>query len=261
MNARDRPRENDVRIRYLVPLPYTSPQGVALRAEQIPKHILRADTEVVCVPIKNTIVTIDGYYGDLVLDMYMTEAGLRAEEEGYDAVAIDTMSDSAMLPLRSRLTIPVVGPGVVSYALATMLGLRFSVITMWDRWAHLYKRGLQSAGLAHKCASVRSVNIPPDVEALFTGKEEEMFAKLEAEARKAIEEDGADIILLGSTTMHQAGEYLNEHLPAPVINPGPLVIKYAEMLVELGLSHSKAAYPSPASLQDDRFFSLPKAEA
>jgi hypothetical protein len=35
----------------------------------------------------------------------------------------------------------------------------------------------------------QAVNIPPNVEALFTGKEEEMFEKLTATARRAIAED------------------------------------------------------------------------
>ena len=73
-----------------------------------------------------------------------------------------------------------------------------------------------------------------------------MFAKLTAEAQKAIDEDGAHAILLGSTTMHQAGDYMAAHLPAPVINPGPVTIKITEAIVQLGLSHSKVLYPSPS---------------
>jgi allantoin racemase len=88
-----------------------------------------------------------------------------------------------------------------------------------------------------------------------------MFEKLTAEGQKAIDEDGADVILLGSTTMHQAGDYMAAHLPAPVVNPGPVGIKMAEMLVQLGLSHSKVAFPSPATIIDDRFFSLASAGA
>src|SRR5207244_6705844 len=110
--------------------------------------------------------------------------------------------------------------------------------------------------LKPKCASVRAVNVPADVEALVTGKEEEMFQRLTDEAQKAIDEDGADVILLGSTTMHQAGDYMSAHLAAPVINPGPVGIKVAEMLVQLGLTHSKVAFPSPSTIIDDRFFSL-----
>jgi len=249
-----------VRIKFIIPFPFDD-EGIANRAAQIPRGLLGPDTEVECVPVRNSATLVDCYYEDLVFDMYITEAGLRAEDEGYDAVIMDTVSDSGMYALRSRLTIPVIGPGLVSYVIAILLGKRFSIVTMWDKWTHLYEKNLAIYDIKQKCASVRAVNIPPDVEALFTGKEEEMFEKLTAEARKAIEEDGADIILLGSTTMHQAGDYMSAHLPAPVVNPGPVGIKMAEVLVQLGLSHSKVAFPSPTTIIDDRFFSLAGAGA
>jgi len=249
-----------MRIKYIIPFPFDE-EGIANRAAQIPREILGPDTEVECIPVRNSATLVDCYYEDLVFDMYIAEAGLRAEEEGYDAVLMDTVSDSGMYALRSRLSIPVVGPGLVSYVIGILLGKRFSIVTMWDKWSHLYEKNLAIYDLKQKCASIRAVNIPPDVEALFTGKEEEMFEKLTAEGRKAIEEDGADVILLGSTTMHQAGDYMAAHLPAPVINPGPVGIKVAEMLVQLGLSHSKVAFPSPATIIDDRFFSLASAGA
>ena len=172
------------------------------------------------------------------------------------AVVIDTMSDSGLWALRSRLSIPVLGPGLVSFAVGMILGKRFSIVTMWDKWVPLYEKNLDLYRVREKCASIRSVNIPPDVEALFTGKEDEMFKTLTAEAQRAVDEDGADVILLGSTTMHQAGDYMAQHLPVPVINPGPVAIKMAETLVQLGLSHSKVAFPPPSEIVDDRFFSL-----
>jgi allantoin racemase len=244
-----------MRIKYIIPFPFDE-EGIANRAAQIQRDVLGPDTEVECVPVRNSATLVDCYYEDLVFDMYITEAGLRAEEEGYDAVVMDTVSDSGMYALRSRLEIPVIGPGLVSYLVGMLLGHRFSIITMWDKWTHLYEKNLALYDLEQKCASIRAVNIPPDVEALFTGKEEEMFAKLTAEAQKAIDEDGAGVILLGSTTMHQAGDYMSEHLPAPVVNPGPVAIKLTEAIVELGLAHSKVDFPSPSSIIDDRFFSL-----
>lgn len=249
-----------MRIKFIIPFPFDD-EGIANRAGQIPREILGPNTEVECIPVRNSATLVDCHYEALVFDMYIVEAGLRAEEEGYDAVIMDTVSDSGMYALRSRLSIPVIGPGLVSYAVAIMLGKRFSIITMWDKWRHLYEKNLDTYHLWEKCASVRAVNIPPDVEALFAGKEEEMFEKLTAEARKAIKEDGADVILLGSTTMHQAGDYMAAHLPAPVINPGPVGIKMAETIVQLGLTHSKVAFPSPSSIIDDRFFSLASAGA
>jgi allantoin racemase len=41
-----------------------------------------------------------------------------------------------------------------------------------------------------------------------------------------------------------------------VINPGPVAIKMAEAIVELGLSHSKVAFPTPDTIQDEKWFSL-----
>jgi allantoin racemase len=110
--------------------------------------------------------------------------------------------------------------------------------------------------LWEKCASIRAVDIPPDAEALFAGKEDEMFRLLTDEANRAITEDGAGVILLGSTTMHRAGDYMAEHLPVPVINPGPVAIKIVETIVQLGLTHSKADFAAPSTIIDDRFFSL-----
>ena len=51
------------------------------------------------------------------------EAGRSAQEDGYDAVCIDTMSDSGVNALRSVLDIPVIGPGRCSYLTALMLGV------------------------------------------------------------------------------------------------------------------------------------------
>ncbi len=65
-----------------------------------------------------------------------------------------------------------------------MLGKRFSIVTMWDKWTPLYEKNLDLYRLREHCASIRAVNIPPDVEALFTGKEDEMFQTLTAEAQR-----------------------------------------------------------------------------
>ena len=251
--------EEPVRIKYIIPFPFDD-EGIANRAQQIPKEILGPDTDVECVAVRNSVTAVTDYYESLLFDMYVAEAAMRAEDEGYDAVVMDTVSDSGLYAMRSRLNILALGPGLVSYAVATMLGKRFSIVTMWDKWRHIYEKNLDQYHLWEKCASIRAVNIPPDVESLFEGKEEEMFAKLTAEAQKAIDEDRADVILLGSTTMHQAGDYMSKHLPCPVINPGPVAIKMAEALVALGLKHSKVAFPDPPLIQDEKFFSLVGAD-
>jgi allantoin racemase len=53
------------------------------------------------------------------------------------------------------------------------------------------------------------------------------------------------VLILGSTTMHQAHEYLSARLPIPVVNPGPLTYKLVESVLDLGLTHSRRPWPKP----------------
>ena len=182
---------------------------------------------------------------DMVLaDVGILEVGQSAEEEGFAAVCIDTMSDSGVAALRSALDIPVIGPGRASMLTAMMLGSRFSVVTMWKHWFHLYEKTITDLGIERHLASIRSIDVAPDNQALLGGKEDDIFPLLLESANKAIAEDGAQVILLGSTTMHQAHAYLSDNLDVPVINPGPLTYKLVEAMLGLGLAHSRAAYPA-----------------
>jgi allantoin racemase len=160
------------------------------------------------------------------------------------------MSDSALAALRSRLTIPVVAPNQASMLLASLLGKKFSVITMWPQWHELYHKAAREQGLTAKLASVRDVGVAPNAAELLAGKEDFVFAKLKQQAQAAIDQDGADVIILGSTTMHQSHAYLESVLDVPVLNPGLIAYKLCELLVLTNLSHSKRAYPSPSLVQD-----------
>jgi allantoin racemase len=231
------------RVLVLVPFAFDE-NGLANRREQQSAVRLGPDIEFEYRPVKAGPALYDSHHDWLLADMSMYEAGITAEEQGYDAVCIDTMSDSGVNALRSILDIPVIGPGRASYLMALLLGNRFSVLTQWDPWIGLYEKGLQECGLREKCASIRSINVPPDVENLLGGKEEIVFPKL-LEAGLACVDDGADVVCLGSTTMHQAHGFLTENLPVPVINPGPLTYKLAEAVLGLGLAQSRRAYPKP----------------
>ncbi|MBM3502465.1 MAG: hydrogenase expression protein HupH [Alphaproteobacteria bacterium] len=178
-------------------------------------------------------------------EIALFEAGFTAQEEGFDAVLVDSMSDTAVDALRSVLDIPVVGPGRAAFLTALMLGERVSVLAMWSHWAVLYTRTLGAMGLLSRLASVRSIEEAPDTRHLLAGKEAEIFPKLLEAGRLAIEEDGADVICLGSTTLYQAHAYLAERLPVPVINPAPLSYLVADIMFALSLRPSRRAHPKP----------------
>ena len=222
-----------------------SPDNLLLRQQQLQGLQFGPDLHFEYRSVKAGPVNYSSHHDFVLADASIFEAGCRAQQEGFAAVCIDTMSDSGVAALRSVLDIPVFGPGKVSMLTALMLGDRFSILTMASRWKPLYKKALDELGMHHKCASVRAIEVSPDNQALLSGKEEEVFPLLEAAAMKAIEIDGADVIILGSTTMHQAHAHLQARLPVPVINPGPLSYKIAESMLALGHTHSRTAYPRP----------------
>lgn len=252
-----------MRIKFVVPFPF-GPEGLARRAASIPREGLRPDTEVDCVGVRNSFdlghpSAGSSYYEAMLLEMYVIEAALGAEDEGYDAVVMDSTSDSGQQVLRSRLSIPVVGPGTAGLAVAIALGKRFSVVVYQDAHRYVVEKVLDTHRLWDRCASIRAAGLVPDFENLLGPDPEQETARLVETARQALEQDGADVIVLGSTTMHEAGARMSAALGVPVVNPGPVALKLAEALVDLRLSHSKRAYPSPALLQDEKFHSLGSA--
>lgn len=238
------------RVKVIVPIAMDA-AGVAARAAQLPPALVAPGfaPEFVAVPWGAALG--DSYHDMLLMDWTVFQAGIDAEREGYAGVLIDTVSDSGLRALRSALSIPVVGPGEAAFAAAMMLGKRFTVLTMWPQWFPLYEKTLTEYGWWERVASLRSIETRPDVTELLAGKEEVIFAKLKAEAEAAIAEDGADVIVLGSTTMHQSAAYLAENLPVPVINPGQVAWKQLELFLSLGLAHSKLAFPAPEVGQAD----------
>ena len=237
------------KVLVLVPFPLNA-ENLAKREAQQEAVTLGPDIEFHYRPVKAAPSNYVSHHDYVLADVGMLEAGLSAEADGYDAVCIDTMSDSGVNALRSVLDIPVIGPGRVSMLTALMLGNTFSILAMWDGWRGLYKKTLAELGLAKKCVSVRTIGVTPDSRSLLAGKEEDVFPRLLDAAMAAVEEDGADVICLGSTTMHESHAYLRERLPVPIINPGPLSYKMAEAVLGLGLSHSRASYPKPIVAKD-----------
>ena len=235
-----------IQILIVVPFPRT-PDEVKLRQAQATYANLGSETRVTFRPVRAAPTGYLSQFDAVLGDLAVLDIGLSAEEEGYDAVCVDTVSDAGVPALRSWLSIPVVSAGQAMFSTALTLGRRFSILTMWDAWRWFYEKTLADMSIHHHCASIRAIGMEPDSRTLLTKKLNQAMPRLLDAAWKCVEVDKADVICLGSTTMHQAHERLAEELPVPVLNPGPLSYRFAEMLVGLELSQSRAAYPTPTT--------------
>lgn len=205
------------------------------------KSYARPGTEITVVSLEKGPASIESMYDEYVSAPWTLEKVKKAEEEGYDAVIIDCMGDPALDGARELVEIPVIGPAEASMAMACVIGHRFSVVTVLQNVVPIFHRMVASYGFKDRFASVRYIDIP----VLDLDREDEVKRGLAVESRKAIDEDGADLIILGCTGMIGMAKELEEELGVPVIDPTAAALKMAESMVDLGVSHSRLVYQSP----------------
>jgi len=162
----------------------------------------------------------------------------------YDAVVIGCAGDPGLAPARELADIPIIAPFEASISVASMLGDKFSIVTILDSIVPAIWRTLRDYDVDHKCASVRVINF--NVLDMIGNREKVARAFLK-EAKSVAEKDGASSIILGCMTMAflLVDEAVKDRIGIPIVNPAKVSIKTAEMLISLGLKQSRATYPKP----------------
>jgi len=198
------------------------------------------DVEVVC--LKHGPVSIESSYDEALAAPHIIEEVKRAEKEGFDAVSIDCAMDTVVRASREAVNIPVTSAGEASYLLAMGLCTRFSVITVLKSTAKTIGENIGKYGFGSRVASVRHADIP----VLDLKNERKAFTAILREAKRAIDEDGAEAIVLGCTGMSSLAIKLQKKLGIPVINAATASLKLAELYVSAGLIKSGIAYEKPS---------------
>jgi allantoin racemase len=91
-------------------------------------------------------------------------------------------------------------------------------------------------GLDYFLASVRSL----DLSVVETDAEPEKTKKRVLEvAQKAVDEDGAEVIILGCAGMAGYAKEIERKLRVKVLDPSAVALKVAEAMADLGLTQSK----------------------
>lgn len=230
------------RIKVIIPNAGMSPSVLKDR-ERMLKTVARADTEISVDCIAAGPESIESYYDELMASRYILEKVKAAEEDGFDAIVIYCTSDPAVDAAREIVNIPVIGPGEAVVHLATMLGHRFSYLTVLEETVPASEERIRSSKVDRSClVSVRKLGIP--VSRLRDDLEETKRAVIR-EGRKAVEEDGAQVIILGCMGLAGLGKEVQAEIGVPVIDPAFVSINMAELLIHSNLAHSKLAYPNP----------------
>ena len=224
-----------MRIRVIIP---NSSEPFRAGQEEDRKKAASAgvEVEVVCLPAGPE--SIESAYDEALAGPHIIDQVVRAQAEGCDAVSLDCAMDTVVRAAREAVEIPVVSAGEASHLLALALARQFSIVTVMDATAEAIKENLAQTGLAGRVASVRVAHIP----VLELADQERAFTAILAQARSAIDNDGAQAIVLGCTGMSQVAERLQKELDLPVIDPAAAAIQLAQVYVRMGLTGSRATY-------------------
>ena len=219
------------------------------------------DTEIVVRRAPDAFVEFveQTYEAELVAVVSAREAWKIEQEGDVDAICMGCNAEPGVKAGRELCDTLVMGPACAVLHVASMLGRSFSYVICGGEGEVRHARealltAAEHYGLAHKLASIRELELPPTGfnEALLTEEELESLKEYAvSEAKKAIYEDGADVIIdYGHLALHRHMVEQLAPLGVPVVNPDQTTVKVMEMLVKLGLSQSKRTYPKPRQVYD-----------
>jgi allantoin racemase len=200
------------------------------------ERIKRPDTQLTVVCLANGPETIESFYEEAHAIPPTLELVKKANQEGYDAVILACFLDPGLEPAKEISHIPVVGIEESTLHMAAMLGAKFCILTPIKNRIASKKAQVHKYGLDYFLASVRSL----DLSVAETDEQPEKTKRRVLEvAQKAVEEDGAEVIILGCAGMAGYAEEIEKKLRAKVLDPSAVALKVAEAMADLGLTQSK----------------------
>lgn len=201
------------------------------------RKVTDPNTEIIPLTNPRGTKNIDCGFGDYQSSWSHMRAILKkVEEEKIDAVVLAGFGNVGIFALKEALSIPVLSISESSMTLSAMLGHKFTVLTAMRQNIPLQEDLVRLYRLENKCASIRAIDI--NVEKCVTEKEKTLN-QLKEEILKIVEQDGAEVVVLGCAGLCGYDEELQEMVGLPVIDPVMVTVKMAEMMVETGLCHSK----------------------
>jgi len=215
--------------------------SMTAKIERAAIAVAAPDTRIRALNPKDGPVSIEGAYDDV----FAAAASLRALKAAprADGYVIACFDDTGLDGARAMLDGPVVGIGEAAFHFACLVAHKFGVVTTLAQGVPVLERNLAAYGFANRCVRVAAAEVP------VLALEEPGSAaakKVEATARRLIEEEGAEAIALGCAGMADLAGRLSVSLGAPVIDGVASAVKLVEGLVATGVATSRqAAYAKP----------------
>ena len=221
-------------MRILVINPNTT-QAMTDEIGHAARAVAAPTTEIDCTSPDGGPRSIEGFADETIAAYHTLETVARTQGQ-YDGYVIACFGDPGLYACREVSDVPVVGIAEAAMHTACLVAHRWSIVTVIPRVAPFIADAVQHAGLTEKCASLRctplaGLEIEQDIE-----RTKRVIVDY---ARLAIEEDGAEAILLGCAGLGPIDKAMQEALGVPVLDGVACAVKLIEGLHAYGITTSK----------------------
>jgi Asp/Glu/hydantoin racemase len=224
-----------------------------IRAEA--ERTASAGTQVEVITASFGVAYIETRF-EAMLGAYAAATIAAEEHKRFDAVVVAAFGDPGLPALREALPIPVTGLTEAALASAHLLGHRISIIAISQRIRAWYRETVASYGFESRLASIRGLDQPlPDIGSV----QDDQGERLVRLARCAVEEDGADVIVLAGAPLAGLARTLRGRLTVPVVDGVSSAVRHAESLVALQPGKAREGSFAPPPRKPNR--GLPPAIA
>jgi len=201
-----------MRIRLIIPITGLTEEGVEERLSYL-REIADPGTEIEAVQVEVGPPAIESEADAVLAGPDVLRLVGEAERDGVDAAIIWCGGDPALAAARELVDIPVIGPGESMTALSMVLGRK-------------------------------PCRVVPEIPVLEMRKDlDRTVEALRMEIEKRIERREGDVFVLGCLALWGLGKMFRESLGVPILDGAEASLKMAELMVKLGLRHSRIAYP------------------
>ena len=200
------------------------------------RAVARPGTGIVAVSPAMGPVSIESHYDEALAVPGVLEEVTAGERDGFDGYVIACFGDPGLMAARELARGPVLGIAEAAMHAASLVGTSFSVVTTLGRTTGMAWHLAERYGMKRFCANVRAVELPV---LELERPQSDARARITEECRRALAEDGSDVIVLGCAGMADLCSDISAAIGAPVIDGVAAATTMLEALCALGLRTSK----------------------
>jgi Asp/Glu/hydantoin racemase len=149
-----------------------------------------------------------------------------------DAAIVSAFGDPGLGAARELMDIPILGISEAAFLTAHTQGRRYSIVCLTRRLRTWYMECAAEHGLDGRMASARALTVPV---ADISRAREDLVEHLVTECNLAVDEDDAEVVILGGGPIAGLARQIASRVPVPLVDGVSAAVRLAEALVRLDL--------------------------